>query len=316
MLCEPLDRLWNRGYYAIRAVSPSASCPPGPIPGLRNGAAPCSCGVSRHLFAGETLPPGFPSDCSFTAAHDVSPGGSLGVAVVSPPGFQIQTAASGGSCSPAGPRAVLSASLTLSCASGLTAGTAISLTVDTFQRSPFALTLQLTYDADGPAPVVDTLMLGSATPAASPVTYQAGWNLIGGPEGILLQGTLGPLYTFRTGDSSYEVLASDTALQAGVGYWSYFPSATTVALPPVAPEGLTISLPPDQWIMLGNPFDDSVTFSPAVGTNLTLVGYNASTGEYIPLPPAPCCQLGPGLGAWGFSSNGGSVNISLGAGPP
>jgi hypothetical protein len=235
---------------------------------------------------------------------------------MSPPRFKIQAAASGGSCIPAGPQAVLSPSLTLTCTSGLTAGTAISITVDTFQRSPFALTLQITYDADGPAPAVDTIMLSSTTPAASPVTYQAGWNLIGGPEGTLLQGTLGPLYTFRAGDSSYEVLPAGTALQAGVGYWGYFPSPTTIALPPVAPEDLTIPLPPNQWVMLGNPFDESVTFSPAVGTNLTVVGYNASTGEYMPLPPAPCCQLGPGFGAWAFSSNGGSVKLSLGAGPP
>lgn len=261
-------------------------------------------------------PPAFPSDCSFQASDSVAAGGTLTLAVVGPSRFQIETASTGQGCAPIGQQTALLSSLTLACPTGLPAGASISLTVATYQRDPFIAPLAATYNAESPTPTTDAVTLSSLPPPSPTVTYQAGWNLVGGPAGTILTGAVGPLYTYRADDTRYEALPADTPLQAGVGYWAYFPTATSITLPSATPQALSVPLPASRWIMIGNPFDLPVTLSGGSGAAVVAEAYDASNGWYQPVPQVPCCQLDPGLGAWVFSAGGGSVRLSLGPGPP
>jgi hypothetical protein len=91
-----------------------------------------------------------------------------------------------------------------------------------------------------------------AQPAHAVVTYQPGWNLVGGPEGSYLSGAVGSLYTLQPGDTDYAVVPATTALRAGWGYWAYFPAGGSLTL---GPGQATYSVTPvsDQWVMVGNP---------------------------------------------------------------
>src|SRR5438128_6415963 len=67
--------------------------------------------------------------------------------------------------------------------------------------------------------------------ADTPITYHAGWNLVGAPEGTRYGGAEGPLYTLQPQDDAYEALPPGSRAVAGYGYWAYFPLARTVQLP-------------------------------------------------------------------------------------
>lgn len=257
------------------------------------------------------------SDCSFDTAVDVAPGGTLTLTVnpATPAFFVILRASSAeGGCS--GGSSSASPSLTLTCPDGLASGTPISFTLGVNQRSPLSATLAVVYNANGPEPATETISLASSLPSPPTITYPSGWNLVGGPTGTVLAGAAGSLYTYRAGDTTYEVLPADTPLQAGAGYWAYFPDSTRIALPSVAPQDLTIPLLAGQWAMVGNPFDVSMELQPGAGTTLLAESYDPSSGTYKAVPRVPCCEINPGQGAWVVSSTGGSLTISLGAGPP
>src|SRR5262249_39557208 len=53
--------------------------------------------------------------------------------------------------------------------------------------------------------------LGQATPA-QPLSYPAGWNLVGGSPGSTLSGAASPLYTLRPGERAYQAVPADSPL--------------------------------------------------------------------------------------------------------
>jgi hypothetical protein len=147
---------------------------------------------------------------------------------------------------------------------------------------------------------------GSAAGSQSAILVSAvtgGWNLIGGPNGSAVAGASAPIFTFQAGDTSYETLASGATLKAGAGYWVDFGQATTMALPIVPAGTASVTLPPGQWVMIGNPGDAPAMIS---GADAVLV-YDPGSG-YI-----QTTTLAPGQGAWAVSDNGTTATISWGA---
>lgn len=175
---------------------------------------------------------------------------------------------------------------------------------------PAPSTDQVTFSI--PVPSVTPTPAPSPTPSPTPVpggrtvTFPAGFNLIGGPVGTLVTGATGPLYTFQASDAAYEVLPAAVPLQAGLGYWAFFPSPTTVSLPPAPPPvAFTVALPAGHFVMVGNPSDVPVSLS---GADAAYTYGQASA--YI-----AATLLCPGAGAWAYSAGGGSLTLSAFNGP-
>lgn len=142
----------------------------------------------------------------------------------------------------------------------------------------------------------------AATSSSSPgtsVTYDAGWNLVSGPSGTVLAGTEGPLYTFQATDTSYEVIPQGTALQSGASYWALFSAPATEVLA-AGTEGTAISLPPGQFVMVGNPCNATVSLD---GADAVFV-YSPSTG-YVQTE-----TLAPGQGGWAISLGGATLSLA------
>jgi hypothetical protein len=168
-------------------------------------------------------------------------------------------------------------------------------------------TTQLTYCANGVTVALGqqcpTVTVTNPAPTGLTVTYSPGWNLVAGPTGTVVTGNIGPLYAFRPGDSSYEVIPTGTPLTAGTGYWAYFSQTTTSSLGSFNPGSMTEQLPAGQFVMVGNPGAMSATVSGAdiVYTYSVSAGYQRTT------------TLAPGQGAWAFSANGGTVSLTSSA---
>jgi hypothetical protein len=97
-------------------------------------------------------------------------------------------------------------------------------------------------------------------------------------------------------------------VRSGLGYWAYFSAPMDVAFPSPATQQLTRTLPPGQFVLIGNPGDEVAGVSGAdVVYIYTALGYHATTA------------LGPGQGAWAYSVAGGTITIgpaaSGGGGP-
>jgi hypothetical protein len=139
---------------------------------------------------------------------------------------------------------------------------------------------------------------GAATGTAS---YQAGWNLVAGPTGTTFSQAVGVLYTFPAGATDYQQVPNTQPVQAGVGYWAYFSSATTVTLSGSGSVPMTVTAPPSQFIMIGNPSaTQTVTVSGADAVyTFDPVANNYSTGNV----------LKPGQGAWVYSFNGATITM-------
>src|SRR5579871_1649737 len=100
--------------------------------------------------------------------------------------------------------------------------------------------------------LVLALTSAGSSGAVSSVTYHAGWNLVGAPDGTRYAGADGPIYTLQPGDTAYEAFPAGTPAVAGAGYWVYFGAGRRLDLP----DGqgfVTIELPPGQWVLIGNP---------------------------------------------------------------
>ena len=132
------------------------------------------------------------------------------------------------------------------------------------------------------------------------MSYAAGWNLVGGPAGTTINGATGPLYTYQAADTSYETIPSGAPLQAGEGYWAYFSTPATLTPPLATAQTTMVALPASHFVMVGNPYDASVTLSGAdsVLTYDPVHGYAQTT------------TLAPGQGAWAFSAGGGMLTLT------
>jgi hypothetical protein len=145
------------------------------------------------------------------------------------------------------------------------------------------------------------LTSSDASTAGDAVTYHAGWNIAGAPEGTRYAGGSGPIYTLQPGDSGYETFAAGTPAVSGQGYWVYFGTARTVQLTEGVPFTSSV-LPPGQWVLVGNP--SGTHTSPATGADALFTfdpgrGYRAAA------------SLLPGQGAWAYSQNGGMLSIGF-----
>jgi hypothetical protein len=141
-----------------------------------------------------------------------------------------------------------------------------------------------------------TIQGGSAPPSGPNITYGGGWNLIGVPDGTVLPPTEG-LYTYQNG--SYQ---SATTTRAGTGYWASFPNPTNSIILPASTSAppARVTLPSGQWAMVGNPYSVPANIS---GADI-FYGYDPEHGY------AAVTTLAPGLGAWAYSTSGGTAVVA------
>jgi hypothetical protein len=155
------------------------------------------------------------------------------------------------------------------------------------------------------------VVIGGAAPGAvtaptgPSVTYQPGWNLVGGPSGTAFPQANSSLYTFQAGDTNYETLPNTTGITGGRGYWAYFFAPTAVALSGNGPTlPYTVTAPAGQYIMVGNPSPTQ----PVTVTGADVVyTFNPATNSYQ--GGGGSATLQPGQSAWVYSTNGGTVTI-------
>lgn len=142
---------------------------------------------------------------------------------------------------------------------------------------------------------------GSATPAqpaATVITYPAGYNLIGVPSGTVLPVTA---YSLDPATQQYVSIPAGTPLTGGTGYWAFFPQPTSVNLPAGA-TNVTVQVPPGSYAIVGNP---SATASATITGADFMQIYDPRLHVYLPLHDLP-----PGSGAFVYSATGGTITIS------
>jgi len=149
--------------------------------------------------------------------------------------------------------------------------------------------------------LVLALSSAGSSGAVSTVTYHAGWNLVGAPDGTRYAGADGPIYTLQPGDTAYESFPAGTPSAAGAGYWVYFGASRTLQVPD-GQAFVTVQLPAAQWVLIGNPSGlrtVPVTGADAVFTYDPGRGYRAVS------------SLLPGQGALVYSQDGALLTIGI-----
>src|SRR5438309_926729 len=132
------------------------------------------------------------------------------------------------------------------------------------------------------------------------ISLAQGWNLVSGPDGTILNGNVGSIFTLQAGDQTYQVLPAGTPLRAGFAYWAFFPNGMTNSIPLAPGKSATVQLPPGQLVMVGNPGSGNAFVT---GTDYMVV-YNPATQQFV-----ETTTLGPGQGGWAWSANGGTATI-------
>jgi hypothetical protein len=139
---------------------------------------------------------------------------------------------------------------------------------------------------------------GTARADISTVTasYDAGWNMVGGPPGT----DLSAASILDTWTSATYVTPPTSITQLCQGYWAYFSQPTTVALP--------VSTGPTQacalqsgWNLVGNPFSGQALL-PA---GMTAWYWNPSRGAYDTVTSIP-----PGGSVWIIASAPSSITLT------
>lgn len=164
----------------------------------------------------------------------------------------------------------------------------------------YTLTLNVTDPSSGQS-AADTAA-ANIQPGGPVVSYGAGWNIVAGPAGTLFSQASSSLFTFQANDTTYQVFAPTTPVQAGQGYWAYFTQPATVTLSGTSADTRTINAPPGQYIMIGNP---SATSAVTIKGADTAVSWDASSNNWKNVS-----SLAPGAGAWVLVINGGAVTLS------
>ena len=139
-------------------------------------------------------------------------------------------------------------------------------------------------------------------PSGPSVTVPSGWNLIAGPTGTSFPQALSPIFTWRPGDTSYELLPSSVGVQGGAGYWAFFPQPATVVLAGVSQDSASIPVPPGQMVLVGNP---SATQAVVIHGADSALLWDATASQYRSVQ-----ALAPGAGAWVSVAAGGVVTLS------
>jgi hypothetical protein len=155
--------------------------------------------------------------------------------------------------------------------------------------------------------VITAAATSTAPVTAGPtVTYQPGWNLVGGPTGTVFSQADGPLYTMTAGGTTYTTLPNTSGVTGGDGYWAYFASATTVELSGTGTAmPNTVRLPAGQFVMIGNP---SATQTVTVTGADVIYTFNSASNSYT--SAGTTATLSPGQAAWVYSAEGAMLTIS------
>jgi PKD repeat protein len=164
----------------------------------------------------------------------------------------------------------------------------------------FTVTLTVTDCAGGVASTSTTIAISG--PAGPAIAVAAGWNLVSGPSGSVFSQCNGPLYTFQAGNTAYQVVPNTSGIVNGQGYWCFLNAPTTLSLNGQGTTSASISAPPSQWVMVGNP---SATQTLTVRGADSVVTWNPGTGAYV-----QASVIVPGQGAWAISLNGGTITVS------
>jgi len=166
--------------------------------------------------------------------------------------------------------------------------------------------------AGGALPILDftTIPWDAASPMTLQVAYAGGWNLVGVPSETTLSGfdpqgrstgPVGPLLTSQPAGGGYQSAPAGTNFQPGLGYWAYFAAPTTVSLASSGPQSLSATIPPGQYVMVGNPGQAAVTISGADA----IYTYDTTGNTYV-----ATSTLDPGQGALVYSARGGAITIA------
>jgi hypothetical protein len=155
--------------------------------------------------------------------------------------------------------------------------------------------------APPPPPPSPATLLPAPTTYMTTATYPAGWVIVAGPNGSTLPGYNGTLFTLQAGNGTYQPVSPGTALKPGTGYWAYFSAPFSGALATSTPTSVTVQVPAQQYIMIGNPGN---TLADVAGADVVLV-WNPTTNGYTQTN-----QLQPGQGGWAGSIRGAQVTIT------
>ena len=135
-----------------------------------------------------------------------------------------------------------------------------------------------------------------------PVTYPAGWNLVGGPPGTVLGSSPGFVDCQRDKDGdptgAQGLCATQTGATTRLTYfgeaaWVYYDAPTTGGLLPTEDIQLPVVIEGDAYSLVGNPFITPATVSDVDAIYI----YDPSSGEYQQTTTIP-----PGQGAWVYPS--------------
>ncbi len=143
---------------------------------------------------------------------------------------------------------------------------------------------------------------GGSTTGGVSVTYQTGWNIVGGPAGTTFPQAAATLYTLPPGADNYTTISNTTGITAGSGYWAYFGSPTTVSITSAGTLPQSVSVPANSYAMIGNPSNKVVNVSGAdVVYTFDPVANSYSNGSTT--------TLQPGQGAFVYSAAGATITI-------
>ncbi len=140
-------------------------------------------------------------------------------------------------------------------------------------------------------------------PPAATASYQAGWNIVGVPDGTTLPVDAWSWEPLR---GQYVRIGAGTPLSGGRGYWAYFPAPQSVPLAAGGTTTVQITAPAGAWVLIGDP--SALSGATIAGAD-AIYSYDPTAGAY-----APAKTVGPGGGAWALSVGGGTIVVS--AQPP
>jgi hypothetical protein len=140
-------------------------------------------------------------------------------------------------------------------------------------------------------------------PAGGTAAYQAGWNIVGVPDGTTLPVDAWSWEPLR---GQYVRLGAGTPLSGGHGYWAYFTAPQTVPLAAGGATTVRITAPAGAWVLIGDP--SALSGATITGAD-AIYSYDPAAGTYT-----AARTLGPGGGAWALSVGGGTIVVS--AQPP
>jgi hypothetical protein len=151
--------------------------------------------------------------------------------------------------------------------------------------------------------------LGCQPPATVPAgivgtsiaIYAAGWNLVAGND-MGFDGVSGPLYTYNPATGGYIVVQSGANLAPGKSAWAYFPCPTGRNFCVCAPLINSIPITAGQYAMIGNPGFGTINLTGVA--DAVIYTYDPVSGAY-----QQTTKLGPGQGAWAYSSAGGTLQF-------